>query len=172
MKKSVIVVALAVLGGGCAHQQAAQAEVVARPATPPPAPSQVVVSASADAGDDSLAALDRALKNATVYFDFDADTLKPEGLSTLQQVGEVLRKHPSLKIRIDGNCDERGTEEYNLLLGEKRAAVAKKYLLALGAADSQVDTLSYGDERPAVPGHSEDAWAKNRRDDLVPVSSR
>jgi len=79
----------------------------------------------------------------------------------------VLAAHPRLEIRITGNCDERGSTEYNLALGERRAASAKRYLLAHGVAAARVEIVSYGKEHPLDPGHDEGAWAKNRRDDFV-----
>lgn len=151
----------------CAHQKAAE---VTEPVTGPkaaPVAAQVEVTPRPDADEGAMAALESALRSATIYFAFDQDRLSPEGMSTLQRVGEVLHKHPTLKIRVEGNCDERGTEEYNLLLGQRRAEVAKSYLLALGAQGQQVDTVSYGAERPVDPRHAEDAWAKNRRADML-----
>jgi peptidoglycan-associated lipoprotein len=170
MKTRLFVSMVMVAGLGCGHQQKpATTEVHALPPAVPASPprSQVEVSARPDTGAVALGELEQSLRGATVYFDFDSDRLSDEGLARLQRVGEVLRRHPSLAVEIDGNCDERGTEEYNLALGQRRAAVARKYLVALGVRPAQVDTLSWGDERPAVPGHSEQAWAKNRRDELI-----
>ncbi len=90
-------------------------------------------------------------------------------MKSLQQVAKVMRAHPSLKLRIAGNCDERGTEEYNLMLGQRRAEVARRYLSDLGVREPQLDTISYGDERPAAEAHTPEAWAKNRRDELSPL---
>jgi peptidoglycan-associated lipoprotein len=80
-----------------------------------------------------------------------------------------LQQHPGLRLRIEGNCDESGTNEYNLVLGEKRAANAKKYLINLGIAANRISTTSYGEERPLLYGHDELSWAQNRRDDFVIV---
>jgi len=117
---------------------------------------------------DASAELAAALKGVSVYFDFDFDTdrLKPESMEALQKVALVLRKHHGALLKIEGNCDERGTEEYNLMLGQRRAEAARKYLSALGVSDTQLDTISYGSLRPANPGHTEDAWSQNRRDEL------
>jgi peptidoglycan-associated lipoprotein len=120
---------------------------------------------------DAAAELDAALRSATVYFSFDRDQLQPEGLAALQRVGDVLRKHPTLKIRVEGHCDERGTEEYNLALGHRRAEAAARYLRDLGASPGQVDTISYGALQPAAEGHDDAAWAKNRRDDVKRASN-
>lgn len=99
----------------------------------------------------------------TVYFEFDRYDLTPEALQTLADNARVLKAHPEARIVIEGHCDERGTVEYNLALGDKRAKAAKDYLLSLGVTASQVSTISYGKERPIDTNHSEEAWSRNRR---------
>lgn len=99
----------------------------------------------------------------TVYFDFDSADIRPEIRSTLQRNAEWLRRHPRVKVVIEGHCDERGTEEYNMALGQRRAEAVKSYLVSLGISSNRLSTISYGEERPADPGHNETAWAKNRR---------
>jgi peptidoglycan-associated lipoprotein len=79
-------------------------------------------------------------------------------------------KHPTIKIQIEGHCDERGTSEYNLALGERRANSAKKYLISLGMPADRISTISYGKEKPLDPGHNEEAWSKNRRDHFIILS--
>lgn len=108
----------------------------------------------------------RAFEADNIYFDFDKSELKPEALAVLREKGEWLRNNPAFSIRIEGHCDERGTNEYNLALGERRANSAWKFLNALGISGSRLTTISYGEERPAEPGHNEDAWSKNRRDEF------
>lgn len=103
----------------------------------------------------------------TVYFDFDSYDLRQDAMQTLGDNAAAVRQYPQFKVRIEGHCDERGTVEYNLALGEKRARAARDYLVSLGAPAARLSIISYGKERPASPGHSEDAWAKNRRDELV-----
>jgi peptidoglycan-associated lipoprotein len=105
---------------------------------------------------------------ADIRFDFDAYTLKDESRETLKKHAEWLNKNQKVAITIEGYCDERGTAEYNLALGERRAAEAKKYIVKLGVAEKRVSTVSYGKERPLDPGHDEAAWAKNRRDRFAP----
>ncbi len=90
--------------------------------------------------------------------------------AVLDVMADFMLKHPSVKIRIEGNCDERGTEEYNLALGEKRAKAAKEYLISKGVAPNRIETISYGKDRPLDPAHNEKAWAKNRRDHFVILS--
>jgi peptidoglycan-associated lipoprotein len=99
----------------------------------------------------------------TVYFDFDKYNLKPEAKATLANNAQVLKDNSEVTILIEGHCDERGTQEYNLALGEKRANSARDYLVDLGIAASRIRVISYGYERPVDPGHNEAAWAKNRR---------
>jgi peptidoglycan-associated lipoprotein len=99
-----------------------------------------------------------------IHFDFDKSLIKDGDKPTLQKIAEYLKQHPRSKIRIEGNCDERGTAEYNMALGERRADSARKYLINLGVPAGKILTVSFGKEKPVDPGHSEDAWAKNRRD--------
>ena len=104
---------------------------------------------------------------APIYFDFDESVLKPEAQASLRNKAAFLRMNSSFSVRIEGHCDERGTNEYNLTLGERRAEAAEKYLRSLGISSSRVSTLSYGEEKPAVIGSNESAWSKNRRDEFV-----
>ncbi len=101
-----------------------------------------------------------------IYFDFDSSALSDQARKTLTGNADYLRKNAVAKLRIEGNCDERGSAEYNIALGEKRAEAAKKYLVTMGIPADRLATISYGKEKPADPGHDESAWAKNRRDDL------
>ncbi len=99
-----------------------------------------------------------------IYFDFDKAVLKPEAKASLKKKAAFLRDNPSYSVLIGGNCDERGTEEYNLALGERRANAAKEYLMALGISGDRIKTISYGELRPADPASNPVAWALNRRD--------
>jgi peptidoglycan-associated lipoprotein len=98
-----------------------------------------------------------------VFFDYDKSDIKPEGRQLLQREADWLKKYSNVTVTVEGHCDERGTREYNLALGERRANAVKKMLTALGVAPNRVSTISYGKERPAVPGSTEAAWAQNRR---------
>jgi len=98
-----------------------------------------------------------------IHFDFDKSVLRPGDRAILKKHAAWLQEHKDYAVLIEGHCDERGTAEYNLALGERRAAEAKKYLKALGIGESRIKTISYGEERPADPGHNKEAWAKNRR---------
>ncbi|HHP7233660.1 MAG TPA: peptidoglycan-associated lipoprotein Pal [Desulfobacterales bacterium] len=102
-------------------------------------------------------------ENQDVYFDFDSAKLTAEAQEILRQKADWLRRNPAVRVRVEGHCDDRGTNEYNLALGESRAENAKEYLVALGVEESRLSTVSYGEERPLVPGSSEEARAHNRR---------
>jgi len=103
----------------------------------------------------------------TIYFDFDSFTLSETARDALAKNAVAIKKNKGMKVQIQGHCDERGSDAYNLALGEKRAKAAYDYLITLGAPSNQLYVISYGKERPADPGHDEAAWAKNRRDDFV-----
>lgn len=105
--------------------------------------------------------------NENIYFDFDKSELKLEARIVLRNMAEWLVDNPDYFFRIEGHCDERGTNEYNLALGERRARAAEKFINALGIQPTRTTSLSYGEERPVDPGHDEDAWVKNRRDEFV-----
>jgi peptidoglycan-associated lipoprotein len=105
-------------------------------------------------------------ENEKIYFDFDRSELKPEAQAVLKKKAQWLRDNPDFSLRIEGHCDERGTNEYNLALGERRANAALKFLNALGISTHRMSTISYGEERPAMQGHNESAWSKNRRDEF------
>lgn len=103
----------------------------------------------------------------TVYFDYDRSDLRPDARETLQHNAEVINSAPGPMILIAGHCDERGTQEYNLALGERRAQAARDYLIQLGVPAERLITVSYGEEQPADPGHNESAWARNRRAEFL-----
>ena len=102
-----------------------------------------------------------------VLFDYDSADLSPEALATLARNAELLNGAPGVRVLIEGHCDERGTQEYNLVLGEHRAAVVKEQLVRLGVAAERLSTISCGKEKPAAPGRDEAAWRQNRRCEFV-----
>jgi peptidoglycan-associated lipoprotein len=104
-----------------------------------------------------------------IYFNFDSAALSDESRSILSKNADLLIKQSSVKIRIEGNSDERGSDEYNLALGERRAQAARDYLVNLGVQPERISIISYGEEKPAVPGHDEAAWEQNRRAEFVIV---
>jgi peptidoglycan-associated lipoprotein len=131
-----------------ARLAAATPRAAARPTPPPPAP----VAAAAP-------------KDAAIYFDFDSSALRDDARSALQKVAADAKSQRETLV-IEGNCDELGTVEYNLALGEQRARSAKDYLSHMGVAPDRIRTLSYGSQRPRYPGHDDGSRARNRRDDI------
>jgi len=118
----------------------------------------------------SSASLDDLNKNSPlnpVYFELDSSDLSPSGQKALDANAALLKKYPTWAVTIEGHCDERGTAEYNLALGERRAIAARAYLVSLGIAADRLRTVSYGKEFPFDPGHDEGAWSKNRRAHFV-----
>lgn len=121
---------------------------------------------------DSLAALSRTtdeVKNTLatmIHFDFDKSNIRAEDAATLDQKVAILQANTDLKIRIGGHCDERGSDEYNLALGNRRAQAAKQYLVSHGIDASRIETQSWGEEKPLAQGHDESAWSQNRRDEF------
>ncbi|MGD0022233.1 MAG: peptidoglycan-associated lipoprotein Pal [Smithellaceae bacterium] len=126
---------------------------------------QVVKSDETPAVQESAAKEETALKS--IYFDFDKAAIKPGDRAVLKEIADYLLKDKNIKISIEGNCDERGTEKYNLVLGDKRAKAAMTYLVNLGVDKKRIKTISNGKDKPLDSGHNEEAWAKNRRDDFV-----
>jgi peptidoglycan-associated lipoprotein len=103
---------------------------------------------------------------AMIHFDFDKSDIKVDDESNLNRKASILATNSAVHVRVSGHCDERGSDEYNLALGNRRAASAKRYLVGKGVDGSRIETVSFGEERPVDPGHDETAWAKNRRDEF------
>ncbi|MGA3209062.1 MAG: peptidoglycan-associated lipoprotein Pal [Syntrophales bacterium] len=175
----VAIICAFVLPAGCAKKAVMKEEpAVEKEATvEKQAPAQVAEAAPAKAPEEQkideaamAAAAAAALANkeasefADIHFAFDRFDLRPDERKILDMHAKWLKAHPEFMVRIEGNCDERGTVEYNMALGQRRAASAMKYLVDLGVEKKRLSTISYGKERPLDPGHNEDAWAKNRRD--------
>lgn len=111
----------------------------------------------------------KAAKLEPIFFEFDEWTIQENQKEVMVKNGEWLKAHPNVKVRLEGHCDERGTAEYNQALGQRRAEAAKAFLEGLGISPQRMTTISYGEERPLDPGHTEGAWAKNRRVDISPL---
>lgn len=105
----------------------------------------------------------RAALSEVVYFDYDSFEINPESEERLRTKAEVLRRHPNVRVRVEGHADQRGSTEYNLVLGQKRAEAVRDFLSAYGISADRISTLSYGKERPRAEGETEDAFARNRR---------
>ena len=125
---------------------------VTRPAIPAEAPVKPKPAAAVETG----------IKD--IFFDFDNATIRSDQMPVLQQDFTYLKAHPQVKVTVEGYCDERGTEEYNLALGQRRAEAVKQDLVAEGIAADRINTISYGKDKPFAPGHDESAWRLNRRD--------
>lgn len=152
LKGMVILIAVVALTSGCAKK-------MVKPSQPTPVPGGIQRGGSVSEQD--LRVVQANLK--TIYFDYDRFALGSEAQAALQYDAEILKKAPAAKIVAEGHCDERGTDEYNLALGERRARSVVEYLAGLGIPAQLTSTVSYGSELPVDPGHSESAWAKNRR---------
>ncbi|MBW2709136.1 MAG: OmpA family protein [Deltaproteobacteria bacterium] len=124
----------------------------------------VIEGVEADKAAARQAAVITDFENLDIYFDYDRSDLKPDSQQALREKADFLRANPSYSVLIAGNCDDRGTEEYNLALGERRAMSAKKFLVALGISPDRLKTISYGELRPEDPANNAIAWAVNRRD--------
>ena len=107
------------------------------------------------------------LRDNTVYFAYDSADIRPSETSKLDAIASFMKSGGSKAIRIEGHCDERGTEEYNRALGERRALAAREYLVRVGVSGAQIDTRTMGEDNPVVPGHTDAAWSKNRRDEFI-----
>ncbi len=115
---------------------------------------------------ETISPQDEKILHERIHFAFDSYELSPKARAILKKKAEILLKYPNIKMVIEGHCDERGTEEYNLALGERRARAAYEYLILLGIEADRLSIVSYGEERPLDPRHNEEAWAKNRRDEF------
>ncbi len=180
-KLSIVALVLAfIVLGGCAKrtvkgsagketkttQQAAAKQVTAPTVNKPPAATLKSVTTP----EISTSELRNIIKNASstifrnTHFDFDKAVIKKEDFAALRNMAQWLIKHPRVRVRIEGNCDERGTQEYNIALGWRRANVVKNYFTAIGVSEDQISMVSYGKDNPIDPAHNKVAWAKNRRD--------
>ena len=175
---SVLILAAALGLAGCSHKPPRVAPSnTAVPANGGGAESSGAGGASANEGPGTAnggaaeagGPQEGLLAKRTVYFDFDSSEIKGEGTDIVAAHAKYLAGHPNIHVRLEGNTDERGSREYNIGLGERRAQSVRRALLLQGASDAQISTVSYGAERPVDPGHDEAAWAKNRRVEIVYV---
>jgi peptidoglycan-associated lipoprotein len=147
--------------------------------TPPPKPvmkdaDESAARAAAEAKEaqsaEAKAADAKALLTLdNIYFDFDSSDISEASRATLKKSHALLTKNSGVKVQVEGHCDERGSDEYNLALGDRRAKAAMNYLVTLGVKPARLSAISYGKEKPVDPGHTEEAWAKNRRAEFVIV---
>jgi peptidoglycan-associated lipoprotein len=158
---------LAACGKKPAPEQPAPEPAPARQEAPPPPPPPANDDAERRARDAAEKA--KALRDELaelIHFDFDKADIRTSDQGILDRKAAILAANSAVRLRVAGHCDERGSDEYNLALGNRRGAAAKRYLSGKGVDEGRVEVVSYGKERPLDPGHSEDAWAKNRRDEF------
>lgn len=183
LRSFVLALAVVAVAAGCAKKEMIVADPStglgahqAAPAATSAAPSaagvaaEPVIVADVAAGDIGPSAGDAEQANPleTVYFDFDSWILTAPAREALSRNAEWLRKNPGVAVMLEGHTDERGSDAYNLALGEQRAKSALKYLSTLGIDAARMDMMSYGEEKPAVEGHDESAWSRNRRVEFIP----
>jgi peptidoglycan-associated lipoprotein len=162
MKRTINIISgvllISLILAGCAKKQATKQEEIVKPeltaeqpVTPPAEEKKPEVK----------------IDFSTVYFGFDSYSIEEASVSRLTEAAKLLRSYPQVAVRLEGHCDERGTTEYNLALGEKRSVAVRDYLVNLGVERSRLATVSFGKEKPADLGHNEISWAKNRRVEFV-----
>jgi peptidoglycan-associated lipoprotein len=166
MKKLLISIVLANLLVACASEKPKEPEAAA------PAPAPVVVAPEPAPAPAPVVMVDplndptSILAKRSVYFPFDVSAVQEDDKPIVEAHGKYLSEHPDRKVRVEGNCDERGSNEYNLALGQRRAESVKKMMILSGAQASQIETVSYGEEKPVCTEHNEACWKQNRRSDI------
>ena len=183
---SISILSVAVIASGCSRNRAASSAPIPKSASADQAASDAAASEAAKlreeadraaaaerlaaeraAGDRELA---RAAITTPVHFDFDRSEINEEGIRLLDQKVEALQKNPTIRIRIEGNADDYGSDEYNMVLSQRRAAIVNRYFTERGIDATRLQIVSYGEERPACKGLDEPCRAQNRRDEFVVVS--
>jgi len=172
MKNIALYLGLAVLAAACSSEPAKnEAQVTDHGTTSTPSTgggtgSTTRPAENANVQGNPLRDPNNILSKRSVYFDFDSNVVKDEFRGMVQAHARYMVDHRDARARIEGNCDERGSREYNLALGQRRAEAVKKIMTVLGVQDGRIETTSYGEEKPVAMGHDEAAWAKNRRADI------
>jgi len=158
---TVLVLVFGIMMGGCAKK------AVEAPETAPTDKAAMGPAESLETEASTIMEGRTSAPMLPVYFDFDVSSIRADQVERIEVNGDFLKEKPEVRIRIEGNCDPRGTKEYNLALGERRAQSAKRYLENLGIDAARMDTISWGEEKLLLFGHDEISWAQNRRDDFV-----
>jgi len=159
--------AIAVLAG-CASQSTPESSPAPAPAPSANASTPSVRSSSSASISGTPTRTSYAMPAArSVYYEFDRAEIKSEGVKTIEANAQYLRAHPEVKVKVEGNADERGSREYNLALGQRRADAVSKRMAILGIPTDRIEAVSFGKEKPKVTGHDESAWSENRRSDIV-----
>ena len=171
MRNVALYLAIAALAAGCASKDARQDAPVTDRSTGVTQPSASPGSTARSTQQPSIAGNplrdpSNILSKRSVFFDYDSNQVKDEYRGMVQAHSRYLGDKRDSRIRIEGNCDERGSREYNLALGQRRAEAVKKVMTVLGVSDGRIETTSYGEEKPVAPGHDEQSWSQNRRADI------
>jgi peptidoglycan-associated lipoprotein len=168
-----LAVALA-LAGGCATQS--KTDEASAPSSSAASPSSSTSSRSTASGSvrgtpgrsaSAQASQPGQPGSRSVFYEFDKSSLSAEDRKLIEAHADYLRQHPQMKVRVEGNADERGSKEYNLALGQRRAETVTKVMSLLGVGDQRVEAVSYGEEKPKAQGHDEQSWSQNRRSDIL-----
>ena len=170
MHRMIIVMLMAVSLGvaGCASKRPKAAPPDSNPTAGANGAGANSANANgANAEDEAAGPQGGLLATRVVYFEFDSSEIRGTGVEVVAAHARYLAANPATRVRLEGHTDERGSREYNIGLGERRAQAVRRALMLQGAIDGQLATVSYGEERPAAPGHDEEAWAKNRRVEIV-----
>ena len=181
MKKLILVSMIVgtIITAGCAQKAVVQNEAPAQKPAPTAVEKRPVVAPSTgqvvpqdNMREKELANMQRMqqelqAKLRDIHFNFDKYDLEAQAKTVLNDLADILAKHPNLRVTVEGNCDERGTGEYNMALGDKRASAAKQYLISRGISSARVNTVSYGKEKPVCTESTDECWTKNRRDHFV-----
>jgi peptidoglycan-associated lipoprotein len=171
LKKIVMSIAMAALVAACGSQEVKKDVPVADRTTPTTQPTKPTTSTTSPTTQPAITANPltdpkNILSKRSVYFDFDSNVVKDEFRGLVQSHAKYMVDRKDSRIRVEGNCDERGSREYNLALGQRRAESVKKVMTVLGVQEGRIETVSFGEEKPASAGHDETAWAQNRRGDI------
>jgi peptidoglycan-associated lipoprotein len=173
MKNIALYIAIAAVAAGCASQEAKQDAPVTDRSSGVTQPSSTASPGSttrptqpSTVSGNPLRDPSNILSKRSVFFDFDSNSVKDEYKGMVTAHSRYMGDKRDSKIRIEGNCDERGSREYNLALGQRRAESVKKMMTVMGVGDGRIETTSFGEEKPMSPGHDESAWSQNRRADI------
>jgi peptidoglycan-associated lipoprotein len=174
----VLMFAMALFVSGCGGKQQVQVDEVVEPAPEPEpmveiTPGDVEPLETPQIAEVVAPTISEGRTHSPmlpIYFDYDSSSIRGDQRARIEKNAAFLRDNPQVTIRVEGNCDERGTNEYNMGLGERRAMSAKNYLVNLGIAANRINTVSYGEEKPLATESNENAWTQNRRDDFLIVN--
>jgi len=170
MKTSFALLVVATLAA-CATQSSNETDSAPAPAPSASSPSASAAPATRSGPSGSFAATSRGgnvmPQARSVYYEYDKSEIKPDSAKLVDAHAQYLRQHPEIKVKVEGNADERGSSEYNLALGQRRADAVMKRMTILGVPGDRIETVSFGKEKPKAAGHDETSWSENRRSDIV-----